>query len=366
MKKTRFIMLGGFLGAGKTTALTRLARQYVAQGKRVGIVTNDQAADLVDTHLFRAEGFAVEEVAGACFCCSFDDLVDRLGRLAAHEQPDVLLAEPVGSCTDLVATVVRPLEKLHGRRYEVSPYVVLLKPDHGRKILSGERRGGFSPKAAYIFKKQLEEADAVAINKVDTLTAQEREQLVRLLRENCAETPVLAVSARTGEGFEELAAVLDQAAAQRRRTVEVDYDTYAEGEAQLGWLNSTVTLRSDRPFELDRVLMDLLTTVAEALDFQEAQTAHLKILVEADGRTAVANLVASGSAGELSRPSNHRATEARLIVNARVEMDPDLLREVFEEALRAVTKTQNITTQPGASRHFRPARPVPTHRYSGV
>src|ERR1044071_3371470 len=106
MKRLRFVMIGGFLGAGKTTAISRLARYYVGQGQRVGLVTNDQAADLVDTNSLRAQGFPVEEVAGACFCCRFDDLVNRVEKLSADERPDVILAEPVGSCTDLVATVV--------------------------------------------------------------------------------------------------------------------------------------------------------------------------------------------------------------------------------------------------------------------
>lgn len=47
----RFIMLGGFLGAGKTTALLRLAHHLQKAGRRVGIITNDQAAGLVDTAL---------------------------------------------------------------------------------------------------------------------------------------------------------------------------------------------------------------------------------------------------------------------------------------------------------------------------
>ncbi|MEL6110098.1 MAG: GTP-binding protein, partial [Planctomycetota bacterium] len=71
---TRFALLGGFLGAGKTTLIGQIAKRYQAAGKSVGIVTNDQAADLVDTQNLRSQGFSVGEVAGACFCCSFDDL----------------------------------------------------------------------------------------------------------------------------------------------------------------------------------------------------------------------------------------------------------------------------------------------------
>ena len=63
MKKIRFVMVGGFLGAGKTTTIARLAKNYQQQGLNVGIVTNDQAEGLVDTHSLRSQGFSVGEVA---------------------------------------------------------------------------------------------------------------------------------------------------------------------------------------------------------------------------------------------------------------------------------------------------------------
>ena len=167
MKRIRFLMLGGFLGAGKTTAVARLAGHYMSHGLQVGLVTNDQAYDLVDTRTFRALGFRVGEVPGACFCCKFDELVDTAAGFSGDEAPDVIIAEPVGSCTDLVATVIEPLRRLHAQQYEIGPLAVLLKPEHGRKILGGETSAGVSPKASYIFLKQLEEADAIVINKVD-------------------------------------------------------------------------------------------------------------------------------------------------------------------------------------------------------
>src|SRR3954471_11476632 len=108
MHPIRFIMLGGFLGAGKTTAMSRLARHYMDRGQRVGLVTNDQAADLVDTHSLREQGFPVEEVAGACFCCKFDELLTKVGSLESAQHPDIILAEPVGSGPVLAAGVVQP------------------------------------------------------------------------------------------------------------------------------------------------------------------------------------------------------------------------------------------------------------------
>src|SRR5205823_10172802 len=124
------------------------------------------------------------------------------------DRPDVILAEPVGSCTDLVATVVQPLKDLYGARFTVAPYPVIFKPSHGLRILRNEPGAGFSPKAAYIFRKQLEEADAILVNRVDELPAKDLDTLMRLLDEQYAGTPVLRVSAKTGQGFEAVTELL--------------------------------------------------------------------------------------------------------------------------------------------------------------
>src|ERR1700729_1914362 len=105
MSKARYIMIGGFLGAGKTTAVLKLAEHLTATGSRVGLITNDQSVGLVDTAMLASHGFPVEEITGGCFCCKFNSLVDAADRLSIETRPDVFIAEPVGSCTDLKASV---------------------------------------------------------------------------------------------------------------------------------------------------------------------------------------------------------------------------------------------------------------------
>ncbi len=116
----RYIMIGGFLGAGKTTAVARLAQHLTDHGTRVGLICNDQSSGLVDTTLLRSKGFPVEEITGGCFCCRFNSLLDAADSLTQSSRPDVFLAEPVGSCTDLVATVSYPLRRIYGDRFRVS------------------------------------------------------------------------------------------------------------------------------------------------------------------------------------------------------------------------------------------------------
>lgn len=359
-------MIGGFLGAGKTTALARLAKHYIEQGQRVGLVTNDQAYDLVDTRSLRAQGFHVGEVPGACFCCKFSDLVDTVAQLAAEEQPDILLAEPVGSCTDLMATVIEPLRALHGDEYEIGPLAVLLKPEHGRKILREEKGVGFSPQAAYIFLKQIEEADIVAINKIDKLTAEERSELVNLVGRRFPGKQVCAVSATTGEGFESLIESLESSIIESKSPMEVDYDIYAAGEAELGWLNCTATMSTSGdaspPISLDALAVDIVHELRERLVATSAEPAHLKVMAQGDGSTAVANCVGSEVEPELSLPSLASAAEVDIILNARAAVDPDRLQSAVIDLLQSIARQGNFDCTIDNLQCFRPARPQPTHR----
>jgi G3E family GTPase len=364
MNTIRFVMLGGFLGAGKTTAMARLARHYMAQGLKIGLVTNDQAQDLVDTHSLREQGFPTEEVAGACFCCKFDDLLEKVSNLEQGQKPDVILAEPVGSCTDLVATVVQPLKDLYGAKFSVAPYAVLFKPSHGLKILRNDASAGFSPKAAYIFRKQLEEADAIVINRIDELPASQADELTKLLAEQFPGTPVLRLSAKTGEGMEAYTQLLEQQGRFGSKILDIDYDIYAEGEAELGWLNSSVRVSAVQPFALDALLLEVVEELKTSLKETGAEIAHLKAIGLWEGFFGVANLVSSDGTAQLSLPSKCQASEVDLIVNARVAIDPAELREHVQKVLKAVCDQRGATQTEAKTQSFRPGRPTPTHRYA--
>lgn len=364
-KPIRFAMIGGFLGAGKTTAIGRVAQHYVQQGLRVGVVTNDQAYDLVDTMSLRNQGLDVGEVPGACFCCKFDDLVDTVASLGKEQLPDVVIAEPVGSCTDLVATVIEPLKNLHGDQFTLSPFVVLLKPEHGLKILREDSSGGFSPQAAYIFIKQLEEAEVIVLNKCDKLSDEQRMELVGLLQSRFPGRTLITHSSHSGEGFDELIAALAEERQPAASVLDIDYDIYAAGEAELGWLNATYTVTGfESPtLTLNEITKHFVEQIATRLTSLNAETAHLKVLAEdVDGESALANLVGSDVQVELSVPSERVPAKVILTTNARVAMDPQKLVDVVRETWEACLGDWHATGNRGKEQFFRPGRPTPTHR----
>ncbi len=365
--KARYVMLGGFLGAGKTTAVAKLAERLTQQGLRVGLITNDQGKELVDTAMLRSRGFATEEIPGGCFCCRFNSLVDAANKLTETTRPDVFIAEPVGSCTDLVATVTYPLRRMYGDQFLIAPLSVLVDPVRAQRVLGLADGGQFSEKVLYIYRKQLEEADLIVINKREILDALQLDRLRLRLAEQFPRAKVLAVSARTGAGLDDWFNQITATEQVARVAMDVDYEVYAEGEALLGWLNATVILSNQKSFDGNQVIRDLANTMSRLLAEGGAEVAHLKMTLEPEdaglGDLAVINLVRNDFVPELSQELSDWLDAGKLILNCRAEASPDVLHAALTQALTETGKQHpHLFLRLEHLEHFRPGKPQPTHR----
>ena len=103
------VVIGGYLGAGKTTLVNHLLRH--AGGRRIAVLVNDFGDIAIDAELIDATSgdasAGVLSLSGGCLCCSFgDDLVGTLNGLAQRQPaPDLCLIELSGVA--LPAAVVR-------------------------------------------------------------------------------------------------------------------------------------------------------------------------------------------------------------------------------------------------------------------
>jgi G3E family GTPase len=295
-------------------------------------------------------------------------LLQATERLDRDAQPDVYLAEPVGSCTDLVATVVYPLEQMVGHRYSIAPLSVLVDPIRAQRFLGILTGKTFSPKVNYIYDKQLEEADFIVINKKELLDAESLDRLARALQDRYPKSRVLSLSARTGEGLEDwftiLSSSLESSHQQDRSTMEVDYEVYAQGEALLGWVNYSWRL-SGREFDGNDFLKGLLEGLHERFA-DRISIAHLKgTLVPDQGNDiAVANLVREDGIVEQSHHLLESLESGELTLNLRAEAAPEMLSQAVEASLQKGCEEFRLTSQVIHSAAFRPLPPTPTHRLS--
>jgi G3E family GTPase len=317
----------------------------------------------VDTATLANHDFPVEEITGGCFCCRFNSLTEAAEKLSEGERPDVFLAEPVGSCTDLVATVAYPLRRMYGERFSIAPFSVLVDPVRAERILGLASGKSFSPKVVYIYRKQLEEADVIVVNKLDTLDRERVRRLTDALRGEFPQAKIVCTSARQGTGIDEWAELI-QGEQGTRPAMQVDYDTYADGEALLGWVNLTAKLTAEEPFDGNRFLADLMAAAQAELKANGAEVAHLKATLTPDegNDLAVMNLTRTDGRAEAGHELRDEVQAGELIVNLRAEADPEVLKTVAVEALDGVMREWRVNGRFEHVEAFRPGRPVPTHR----
>jgi Ni2+-binding GTPase involved in maturation of urease and hydrogenase len=343
------VLAGGFLGAGKTTLLLRAAHLLEARGMRAAIITNDQGGALVDSRMAAAVGVHAAEVAGACFCCRFHDLIEAAQGLL-ELKPDVIFAEPVGSCIDLSATVLQPLKQSYAGQFRLAPLSVLVDARRAAEML----RPDADPRLGYLFRNQIAEADLVVFTKADL----------------CAEAPELPgavtrfVSARTGEGVTEW---LDEVLSGRLRAggcvLDVDYERYAAAEAALGWLNWEAEVRLRTGMTPAEVAGPFLEDLDAELTRAAAPVAHLKVFCRAATGYIRAGVCKNGE--EPAVQGDLLASPARrheLIVNLRACALPVALEQALARAVEKLPGKVRVLH----SQAFQPARPVPERRVQEV
>jgi Ni2+-binding GTPase involved in maturation of urease and hydrogenase len=337
------VLVGGFLGAGKTTLILAAARELKKRGMRCAAILNDQSDALVDTQLTGLHNVSSGEVTEGCFCCRFSELRTQLEAILANT-PDVIFAEPVGSCTDIAATVLHPL-LLEGI-YRLAPFTVLVDPARAEAIPDAN----VDADIAFLFRKQLQEADIVCVTKSD-------------LHVHCPDIGVphvRRISARTGHG---VAAWLDEVLAgelsAQKDVLDIDYERYAQAEAALAWLNFQAVFEPREPLSPAMLLGPLLDGFDRCLTDAQIQIVHLKAIDETPAGYVKAAICANGQEPGVEGTLDASPTlRHEITLNIRALGEPETMTAIVESELQKLDGHFIERTM----RCFRPAAPRPERR----
>ncbi|MBT8371825.1 MAG: cobalamin biosynthesis protein P47K [Desulfobacterales bacterium] len=364
-KPVKLIFSGGFLGSGKTTALAALAKRLIERGMRVGFITNDQSENLVDTIIVRQMladlGVPVEEVVKGCFCCKFDELIEHVEKILAYN-PDVLMGEPVGSCTDFVAAVANPIKIQYRDAFRFAPFSIMVDPERVRSLILNETQTDFPEDVAYLFGKQLEEADTIVLNKVDLLTEKESNRLLAAIGDRYRGKKLMAVSAREGTGMDKwLEDLLSGRPGANTVLRQIDYDRYATAEAVLGWLNAAVKLTADELFDAGQFMTSLATRLRDRFKAEKGEIGHLKFVLTSAGKSMWANLTHLAAEPDVGGEKLDKLLRGTFIINARVRLEPEDLETIVRDSLDKVSNEMEVQSEIDDLQCFSPAYPEPPH-----
>jgi G3E family GTPase len=347
-------LLSGFLGSGKTTTIRHACRELIAQGKNLGVITNDQGTNIVDSRLFAYMQVPQKQVGNGCFCCNYDELDNKLRELTDTFNPDIIFAESVGTCTDIVATVMKPL-------IQYNAAVVTISTIADARLLHTitiENKNVFGEDVEYIFFKQLEEAEIIVVNKTDLLKDEEFMALQEHMSRFYSSKKIIYQNALAEHGVNAWLNVLDTRLIKRDplRSLEIDYDKYAAGEAMLAYYDGELEIETKNG-DAEKIAYELWNEVVGAISDGALTIGHLKCWLNERIKISF-----TSTTSEHPQIDFVPGGKARLLINARVQTKPAVLENVILSGIARVSMKNNCSIIPVEKSSFSPGYPRPVHR----
>lgn len=359
----RLAVIAGFLGSGKTTAISKIAKTLTLQGKKVGIVTNDQSENLVDTLFLSSDGYSVVEVAKGCFCCNFDKFTLKLKSISEKEMPDIILAEPVGSCTDLVATIFKPIMNNYTKNFILSPLSVLVDPARLAKFIKGIQHN-YLNEINYLFDKQLAEADIILLNKCDSISASDASKFADFLKNRYARAKILPVSSKEETGLDNWIDIIANMHASDKQPYDIDYDIYASAEASLGWYNGQCTVCCENAIDINSFVLSLLESIRIKCMGKNYDIAHLKAYAVSGTDYAKASVTSTENVPHFDAKTTLETKNFNLLLNARVNAPFQDISLLCAASLEETAKNYSCSINNYIYGCFSPKYPKPKFRIS--
>jgi G3E family GTPase len=168
----KVLVVSGFLGAGKTTFISEMARR---SRRKFVVMENEMGAVGVDGDYLSAslgEGVEIYELTQGCICCSMKtDFATSVLTIESALQPDYLLVEPTG--VGMLSRIMDNLSKIAYERIELLSPITVLDSLNWRQ---------YAQEFPEIFADQLASAGTVVFSKAENLPSEERRELESVVR----------------------------------------------------------------------------------------------------------------------------------------------------------------------------------------
>ena len=333
--RTRFLVLGGYLGAGKTTLAVNLARTLREKNDRsVAIITNDQGDVLVDTEFTKDAGFDVREILGGCFCSNFDEFVSNARTLVSAGRPDVIIAEPIGTSTNLMGSVVAPLRTLYPDEFDVAPFSVVIDCIRAMDILSGSKERNVES-VDLIPAHQIKEAEVIILSKADMVRADVIAKIKDELKKVLPDAEIIETSSSDLRNIDKM---IDMILSDRVSTKVAERDNnqgFAFEKAKLGWYSGTFSITPNDRVDMYSMASDIMKGVAK--EYGPKSIVHVKVIISSPEAAAKMSLVQESIQVDGIYGSRFISGNGKLVLNARVISPPKRLEDTMRGIINSLS-----------------------------
>ena len=189
---TKIDIFSGFLGAGKTTLISKLLKEALADTKVV-LIENEFGEIGIDGGFLQESGIEIKEMNSGCICCSLvGDFGTSLKEVLDTYAPERILIEPsgVGKLSDVMKAVQ---DAMTDRDVQLSSAVAVV--DACKCKMYMKNFGEF-------FINQIEHAGTIVLSRTDKLSEEKLSACVALVREHNAKATIITTPWDALEGKE--------------------------------------------------------------------------------------------------------------------------------------------------------------------
>ena len=343
----KFLVVSGFLGSGKTTTMMALTDHLSETGRKAAMISNDLGRKgLADYCYSKAAGVTSEEISGECICFVTENLVERLRRLYTDDGCEVVMSDIPGFGVGALEHVYYKLRDLYPDECELAPFTVITEGASLSKLIDDDDTSALPDEMRFLLRSQLLEGDLIVLNKADLYTDDEKAKYLELIRSICPETPVITVSAVTGEGIPELADYLYSSVTEYP---EPDFGvTEEEFEAAFGKLSMYncqyyAEVCCD-DFDANEYLAALAEEIKEKLLAGGYDTPHLKLFAQKeDGDYCKVDLLGVNRDVIITHAMEKRCTDLPVVLNTTSAADSLYLAKTIDKAITDVSGRFNCS-----------------------
>jgi G3E family GTPase len=308
-------LISGFLGSGKTTTIIELSKYLMKQGKKVGVVTNDQGKYLVDTAFIRASDIPAVDVQSGCFCSNYQDLIRQLDELKNTIDPDVVFAESIGSAGNLVGSVMSPL--LDGSDYRPKALCSVVDARLLFRLLNGDFLP-FSDSVNATFVNQLRESDLLIINKLDLIDSAIETQIVTLMPSLFGSKDFIFQSAKSPADIQNTFERISLVKTAAETDPSFDPHRHQMALEKLQWSEDIHMLKNSTGTRSD--IEAIISALLAKLKADNCIIAHIKILIESDEGTNKLSITSLDNDDWRRDLQKINPKEAKITINSRVQI----------------------------------------------
>ena len=342
----KYMIVSGFLGAGKTTSMIAMGREMNKRGSRAAIIANDLGAkNLVDADYTKTADIDINEITGDCICYVTEDLVAHIDRLAAGGA-GVVMSDIPGSGIGALDHVYIKLKDDYPGKYDLLPFLCVVDPERLRMILPERASINLPEEMRFLLDAQMAEADLIVLKKIDLMTPEEIAADVEFIKTAYPETPVMTMSARTGEGVAEVVDyILEHRAPAIHREIGYGSEEFDKAEQQMCWYNRRFFAkeRDGKNIDFNQVVDDFMEAIRDGLIEAKRNVPHLKLFAAGEGEDFVkASLIGVDYDIQYDHRLDHDYTAMAIIVNARALCESETMGEIVDDAVDVIKEKHDL------------------------